>query len=118
VGVGHYQFLIGKTLAALIMMPAELLHSLNIPQWISKKSARLLHIAGIAAGARRHRCCCYFVDAGRFFCKKDYDVKVSASVTEEGEGRYICGIFTATRVSIENTGKLPLTNVSVSYTPL
>ncbi|MEO9295599.1 MAG: hypothetical protein ABI347_08375 [Nitrososphaera sp.] len=43
---------------------------------------------------------------------------MSASVTEEGEGRYICGIFTATRVSIENTGKLPLTNVSVSYTPL
>lgn len=48
--------------------------------------------------------------------KKDYDVKVSASITEEGEGRRTGGIFTAVRISVENTGKMPLTNVSLNYT--
>jgi hypothetical protein len=48
--------------------------------------------------------------------KKDYGLQVSASITEEGAGRRTEGIYTAIRVSVENTGKMQLTNVSLSYT--
>ncbi len=46
---------------------------------------------------------------------KDYSISINASASDEGQGRYTAGLLTSTRLSIENTGKMPVTNVSVKY---
>lgn len=45
---------------------------------------------------------------------KDYSISVIASI-DEGQGKYTGGLLTSTRLSIENTGKMPVTNISVKY---
>lgn len=46
---------------------------------------------------------------------RDYSISVIASSSNEGQGKFTGGWLTSTRLSIENTGRMPVTNVSVKY---